>query len=138
MAYSTRTMEPADWAEIRHFKPSEFKAPQRMGYQFVRWLDQVRELADVPMLVSSSYRTPAHNAEVGGANDSAHTDTPCNAVDIRKNPKAVLGWNHARMQIVSAAIRLGCQRVGIYEDDSIHLDMTHDLRPAPRLWRVVR
>jgi uncharacterized protein YcbK (DUF882 family) len=100
----------------------------------MKWLDAVREAADVRMLVSSSYRSDAYNDAVGGAPNSAHEDIPCNAIDVRKDPNAVLGWNHARMQIVSAAIRLGCKRVGIYADESIHLDMTHDTRPAPRLW----
>lgn len=131
-------MRAADWTALKHFTPGEFRAPTRMGYEFMKWLDAVREAADVRMIVSSSYRTKAHNAAVGGATDSAHCDSPCNAVDIRKDDEAPLGWNHARMQIVSAAIRLGCQRIGLYDDDSIHLDMTHDRRPAPRLWRVVR
>ena len=134
MPFSSRTMRIEDWAKLRHFKPEEFPAPQKMGADFLSWLDDVREVAGVRMLISSSYRTPAHNAEVGGADDSAHTDTPCNAVDIRRDDKAILGWNHARMQIVSAAIRLGCTRIGVYADESIHLDRTEDQRPAPRLW----
>ena len=134
MPFSTRCMRPNDWAEIKHFTAKEFKQPLLMGYEFLKWLDAVREAADVPMLVSSSYRSDKYNDMVGGASNSAHEDIPCSSVDIRRNPKALLGWNHARMQIVSAAIRLGCRRVGIYQDDSIHLDMTHDTRPAPRLW----
>ena len=130
-------MRPEDWAELKWFKPTEFKQPLLMGYEFLKWLDRVREGAGVRMLVSSSYRSPEHNEAVGGAEDSAHTDIPCNAVDVRRDPKALLGWNHATFQIVSTAIALGCKRIGIYADDSIHLDMTHDQRPAPRMWRVV-
>ena len=109
-----------------------------MGYEFIRWLDRVREGAGVPMTITSSYRTPAHNAAVGGATDSAHTDTPCNAVDIGERPRADdPNWNYSRWQIVTTAIALGCKRVGSYADGSLHLDMTHDKRPAPRMWRVV-
>jgi hypothetical protein len=134
MPFSTRCMRPEDWAELKHFTPAEFTKPLVLGYEFMKWLDEVREAAGVVMLVSSSYRTPEHNAAVGGAGDSAHTEIPCDAVDIRKNPKTAVTWNHDRFRIVRAAIAHGCQRIGIYQDDSIHLDRTEDVRPAPRLW----
>ena len=132
-------MRAADWADVKHFAPGEFKSPTKMGYEFMRWLDAVREGAGVPMVVTSSYRTKAHNAAIGGATNSAHTDIPCNAVDIGERPRPDdPNWNYSRWQIVSTAIALGCHRIGIYADGSLHLDMSHDRRPAPRLWRVVR
>jgi len=138
MAYSTRTMRPADWDEIRHFKPTEFASPGRMGYEFMKWLDMVREQCGVPMVITSSYRTPAHNAKVGGARNSAHTDTPCEAVDVGERPrKDDPNWTRSRFLIVSTAILLGCKRIGSYPDGSLHLDMTHSQRPAPAMWRVV-
>lgn len=131
--FSSRTMRPEDWAKIRHFAPTEFRRPEVMGYEFMVWLDAVREAAGVRMLISSSSRTPERNDVVGGATDSAHLDLPiCDAVDVRKDPK--VNWNESRMRIVTAAIRLGATRMGIYQDDSIHLDRTEHKRPAPRLW----
>jgi uncharacterized protein YcbK (DUF882 family) len=138
MSFSSRTMKPGDWAEIKHFTAGEFKNPERMGYEFVRWLDQVRETADVPMTITSSYRSPAHNASVGGASDSAHTDTPCNSVDIGMRPRASdPNWNYSRFRIMSAAMHHGCERIGTYKDGSLHFDRTEDQRPAPRMWVVV-
>lgn len=132
-------MTAEDWAGIVHFRPGEFRHPDKMGVEFMRWLDELRRVANVPITVTSSYRTRAHNARVGGAADSAHCDVPCNAVDIGERPRASdPNWNYTRWQIVQAAMALGCQRIGLYANGSIHLDLTHDERPAPRLWRVVR
>jgi len=138
MTFSSRTMKPVDWAGIRHFKPEEFAAPDKMSYGFMRWLDQLRELAGVPMTITSSYRTPARNREVGGAADSAHVDVPCAAVDIGERPRDDdPNWNFSRFRIVEAALQLGCRRVGMYADGSLHIDRSEDRRPHPRMWRVV-
>ena len=138
MAYSTRCMTDVDWQHVEHFSKAEFAAPENMGAEFVLWLDRLREKAGVPMTITSSYRTPAHNAAVGGATDSAHTDVPCNAVDIGERPRPDdKNWNFTRWQIVTTAIAMGCRRIGMYQDGSLHLDMSHDKRPSPRMWRVV-
>lgn len=131
-------MKPADWAKIKHFGPSEFKNPEKMGYEFMLWLDGVREEAGVPMTITSSYRSPAYNASVGGASDSAHTDTPCDSIDVGMRPRpADPNWNYSRWQIFNAAIKRGCQRIGMYSNGSMHIDRTEGKRPAPRIWVVV-
>lgn len=138
MSFSTRTMKTKDWELIKHFKPSEFKTPSKMGFEFMQWLDELRERAGVPIIITSSYRSPAYNKSVGGATNSAHTDVPCDAIDIGMRPrKNDPNWNFSRWQIVKIAIEMGCQRIGSYSNGSLHLDMTHNKRPAPRMWRVV-
>jgi uncharacterized protein YcbK (DUF882 family) len=138
MSFSTRTMRPEDWKKLKWFRPSEFRDPGKMGYEFMLWLDRVREEADVSMEITSSYRSPAYNAQVGGAQDSSHTDEPCDAADIGKRPHpGDKHWNYARAKIVMAAIKLGCTRIGIYPGGSLHLDRTENERPAPRLWVAV-
>lgn len=135
MSFSTRCMADADWATLAFFTPAEFTNPEKMGMEFILWLDRVRNRAGVPMRVTSSYRTPAHNVAVGGAQNSAHEDTPCNAVDIGKSPTPDdPHWNRARFKIVTAALALGCTRIGIYADGSLHLDRTEDVRPANECW----
>ena len=134
--FSTRVMRPEDWVHVRYFTAKEFVKPHLMGYEFIMWLDDVRHAAGVPMLISSSVRTPEHNEAVGGATDSAHLDVPCNAVDIRKNPKSKT-WNYDTFRIVHTAMLAGCVRLGVYADDSIHLDRSEHKRPSPRLWRRV-
>jgi Peptidase M15 len=110
-----------------------------MGYEFMVWLDKVRDDADVPMVISSSKRSKAYNAKIGGATNSAHTDELCEAVDIREAPRDDdPSWNYSRFRIVKAALDNGCTRIGLYADGSIHLDRTEHKRPAPRMWRVVK
>lgn len=139
MPFSTRTMRPADWATLHYFAAHEFKYPDKMGYEFMLWLEQVRKSADVPMIVSSSYRPKDYNIAVGGATDSAHVDVPCDAVDIREAPRPDdPSWNYSRFRIMTAALKHGCTRVGTYADGSLHFDRTEGRRPAPRMWRVVR
>lgn len=139
MSFSTRTMREEDWDDCPHFPKTEFKEPERMGYEFLMWLEKVRVKANVPMTITSSYRSVAYNTAVGGAKDSAHTDTPCNAIDIGMRPRTDdPNWNYSRWQIVMAARDLGCQRIGSYANGSLHLDRTEEKRPAPRMWRVVK
>ena len=131
-------MTAADWAGLTHFTAEEFGEPAQMGLEFMIWLDNVRHLAGVPMHVSSSYRSRAHNKAVGGAADSAHCDSPCNAVDIQKVPTPNdPHWNFGRFKIVEAAMQTGCARVGFYPNGSLHLDRTESSRPNPRLWNAV-
>lgn len=135
---SSRTMQPQDWSALRHFEQSEFAFPHLMHRDFMNWLDELRDRVGMPMVITSSHRTPEHNAKVGGAKDSAHTDVPCRAVDIGERPRADdPNWNRTRWAIVTTAIAMGCRRIGTYADGSLHLDMTHDKRPADRMWRVV-
>lgn len=138
MSFSSRTMTAGDWLRVKYFKPNEFKNPEKMGYEFILWLDQLRAKCAVPMTITSSYRSPAYNKSVGGASDSAHTDTPCNAVDIGMRPRpSDPNWNYTRWQIVHTAMEMGCKRIGSYQNGSLHLDRSEDKRPAPRMWRVV-
>lgn len=131
-------MRPDDWKEIKYFRPADFKHPDKMGLEFVQWLDRLRKTAGVPIVITSSYRSPEYNRGVGGAKDSAHTDVPCNAVDIGERPReSDPNWNHSRWQIVVSAIRGGCTRIGMYPNGSLHLDRSEDRRPSPRLWRIV-
>lgn len=139
MAFSSRTMKSADWNQVKHFSANEFKNPEKMGYEFVLWLDELREAAGVPMTITSSYRSPEYNAAVGGASDSAHSDVPCNAVDFGMRPRPDdPNWNLSRFKIVQAAMKMGCERIGSYANGSLHVDRTEHKRPAPRMWRVVR
>jgi uncharacterized protein YcbK (DUF882 family) len=137
--FSSRVMGKADWDAIAdYFLPGEFTVPTRMGWEFMLWLVEVRKAAGVPMHISSSYRTAAHNKAVGGAMDSAHTDAICNAVDIGIKPTPEdRNWNAARFEIMDAARALGCQRIGMYKNGSLHIDRTEDVRPARCIWVAV-
>ncbi|HJQ27684.1 MAG TPA: D-Ala-D-Ala carboxypeptidase family metallohydrolase [Blastocatellia bacterium] len=124
-------MGPADWQLIRHFKPQEFRYPERMGYEFMLKLDRLRREAGVPMRITSDYRTKAHNKAVGGAADSAHCDDVCEAVDVMPANSA------DAFQIMRAAFLVGFSRIGIYANGSFHFDTTGERRPDHVLWHVV-
>lgn len=110
---------------IMYFTPAEFDSPDvpgsggLMDLKFVQTLDSVRSLCGFPFTVESGYRTPAHNAAVGGEKDSAHMEGK--AADIRVTD------SRSRYLIVLNAIKAGINRIGIAEtfvhlDGSKHLD----------------
>lgn len=135
---SSRTMRPADWSRIQHFESNEFAQPGLMGFEFMLSLDAVRTRAGVTMIVTSSHRSDAHNAEVGGAVSSAHTDVPTDCVDVKgKATKDDPHCNRWRYHVVTAALAAGCSRIGVYPNGSLHLDWTDDSRPAGVIWVAV-
>ena len=107
--------------EIKYFDLSEFDSPDdndsgdNMDINFVRKLDEAREIAAIPFKVNSGYRTPFHNTKVGGVKDSSHIKIPCCAVDIKAED------SRTRFLIISAAIQVGINRIGI-GNNFIHLD----------------
>jgi uncharacterized protein YcbK (DUF882 family) len=118
-------MRPEDWAGIRHFSPAEFSVPERMGYEFVKWLDALRALCGFALKISSDVRTPEQNEAAEGATKSAHMDVICDTVDISAH--CLTGAK--RLRLVIAAYTLGCRRFGVYENGSVHIDCTEDRRP---------
>ena len=135
MPFSSRPMRAEDWKSIKHFKPTDrgFRAPERMGYEFMLWLDKVRERAGVPMYVRSTVRDAAQNAAAGGASKSAHMDALCEAADFAGEEEGSPMPGKHRLAIVKAALELGCTRIGVDENGSVHLDRTEDRRPSS-LW----
>lgn len=106
---------------IKYFNLSEFDSPddigsgENMDINFVRKLDEAREIAGIPFKVNSGYRTPFHNTMVNGVKSSSHMNIPCNAVDIRVESSS------DRFLIISAAIQVGINRIGIGKN-FVHLD----------------
>ncbi|HWV58313.1 MAG TPA: D-Ala-D-Ala carboxypeptidase family metallohydrolase [Longimicrobiales bacterium] len=71
------------WGEIApFFARGEFRYPDRMDEDFLRWLHRLRTRAGVPFRITSDHRPSSHNAAVGGVTNSAHTEDPCSAVDL--------------------------------------------------------
>lgn len=106
---------------LKYFTYNEFDSPDSWGSgevmmddTFLLNLDKCREFAGIPFDITSGYRSPHHNQEIGGAEDSAHlggyaADIACeNSVD--------------RGRIIRAAVQCGFVRIGIAHT-FIHLDM---------------
>lgn len=129
--FSSRTIQPREWALIApEFHANEFRNPDNMGYEFMLWLKALRRKVGQPLTVSSDYRSPERNENAGGASKSAHMDIPCNAVDF-----SGVGMSSARrMTLVRAALDMGCTRLGIYANGSVHVDRGDEGRASGVLW----
>jgi zinc D-Ala-D-Ala carboxypeptidase len=93
-----------DTPSIYHyFTDEEIKS---LDKEFVALLDQARHLAGVPFVISSGYRTPEHNADVGGANDSAHCKGL--AIDLVVTNDISAGC------ILKGLYAVGLTRIGLY------------------------
>lgn len=95
-----------------------------MSEDLVRRLDRIREAVGFPLIVSSGYRTPAHNAAVGGVANSAHVAGL--AVDLRAITDA------QKRAIAKAAIAEGIVRIG-WGRTFIHLDIDSS-KPQRTAW----
>lgn len=83
---STYTLEEANEKIQEHFKVNEFACKDGSAIIFVdeymvQILELVRKKIGKPIVITSGYRTPTHNAKVGGAKYSYHMRGM--AVDIR-------------------------------------------------------
>ena len=114
---------------LKHFNFEEFDCPTlegsglpttdggKMCIDFLHKLDEARELAGVPFKITSGYRSPQHNLDVGGRVGSSHIKGL--AVDI-----ACVN-SHQRQKILTALIQVGFKRVGIGKS-FIHSDLDPD------------
>ena len=117
------------WKRIKYFTVDEFDSPDlkgsgvNMDMAFVEVLDNVREIAEIPLKINSGYRSSIHNKKVKGSPNSSHlkgfaADIHCNNSD-------------SRLRIVYAAIEAGVTRIGI-GNTFIHLDT--DPNKGSALW----
>lgn len=106
-----------------HFKPSEIASPDDgsllIDAESLDKLEQVRWHLGKPMNLNSAYRTPAHNAAVGGEVNSQHLLGK--AFDVR-----LAGFT--RQALKAAARAAGFTGIGDY-DSFVHIDTG-----PPRYW----
>lgn len=88
-----------------------------MDLGFLAKLDEAREIADIPFKINSAFRTPEHNAKIGGKPNSSHLRGL--AVDIRAAD------SRTRFIILNALIKVGFSRIGIAKT-FIHVDLSED------------
>jgi len=111
-------------ADIRlspHFSASELRCPccgvMVMDTQVVEALEALRSLLGAPIRVTSGYRCPRHNKEIGGHPTSLHMAGE--AVDIQ-----VPGWENK--DVAEMAAVAGFRGIIVYETH-VHLDMRSDM-----------
>jgi zinc D-Ala-D-Ala carboxypeptidase len=115
---------------LKYFKLHEFDSPDLPGSgdmmerEFLEMLDNAREFAGFPFIVTSGFRSVPHNKSVGGVRNSSH----------------LLGWaadiavtsSRKRFMIVDALLEAGFTRIGIGED-FVHCDCDPE-KPKGRIW----
>ena len=113
---------------MKHFQPHEFRCRcgcglgvKSMSPRLLEMLDEAREYAQVPMVITSAIRCEAHNRAVGGKPNSSHLKGL--AVDI-----AVHG-NSSRFAIRNALIATGFKRIGTGKN-FLHVDIDETKMPA--------
>ena len=115
---------------MKYFKLSEFDSPDLVGSgeamdkEFLSRLDQARSLAGVPFKITSGFRTPQHNAKVGGVENSSHIIG--HAADIACSNSVY------RFKIITSLLKAGFTRIGI-ADSFIHVDNDPN-KPANVTW----
>lgn len=115
----------------KDFTLEEFRCPCCSGIKdslqfraFVSHLQEARQNAGVPFLITSGYRCPKHNKEVGGINESAHTKGV--AADIHAASSST------KFAIIKGLLSAGFRRIGISKT-FIHADMDVD-KPQNMIW----
>jgi len=104
---------------MKYFKISEFDSPdapgsgENMQESTLDMLDECREIADIPFIITSGYRTKEHNSKVGGVNGSSHTKGLAVDISVRNGAD--------RFKVITAALEVGFSRIGI-SGNFIHLD----------------
>jgi zinc D-Ala-D-Ala carboxypeptidase len=115
---------------VKYFKVQEFADPTEPGsgmlmdVALLDMLEEVRERCAFPFRITSGYRYPSHNKEVGGKPNSDHVTG--NAVDIAVSTGA------QRFLIVKHALEVGFRRIGV-KKDCIHLGNAPNL-PQDVIW----
>ena len=101
------------------FEYSEFNSPDErdsymnMDVSFLNKLSKARELAAIGFKITSGYRSPAHNAKVGGVPSSSHTVG--RAVDIYAPTST------QKYIIINSLLQVGFNRIGVAKN-FIHVD----------------
>lgn len=106
---------------MKHFTDYEFMCkccgelpPDGMNPVLLEKLDMLRERIDAPIIVTSAYRCPYHNAEVGGVGNSQH---------VLGNACDVICYSASVDEIAEEAARIGFDGIGVYRDSGfVHLD----------------
>jgi len=99
----------------KYFK--ELDNLDKMDKTFLLRLDEARERAGIPFVINSAYRTPEHNAKIGGKPNSSHLRGL--AVDISVTN------SRQRFIILNALLDVGFTRIGI-ADTFIHVDLDNE------------
>ncbi len=114
-----------------HFSRDEFRCKhcgELVGPSpaLLDYLESIREFSGFPVIITSGYRCPEHNASVGGVPDSAHVTGE--AADFAFHSEREL------FAYLEAIFTFGPRRVGIsFKGHFVHVDVSAGL-PQDVVW----
>lgn len=109
------------WFRVHEFASKDGAVTVIIHKELLDRLNDLRELLDRPIRINSGYRTPEHNAAVGGATQSKHLEGM--AADI-----VVDSMTPDALAVQAEA--MGFRGIGIYRN-FVHVDV----RETPAKWR---
>lgn len=113
----------ANWTDSKYFGSHEFDSPdapgsgQNISQELLDKLNRARGYAGIPFKINSGFRTPVHNAAVGGKSKSAHLTGE--AADIAARDP------NTRFRILRALMELGFTRIEV-TPWHVHVDVAKD------------
>jgi uncharacterized protein YcbK (DUF882 family) len=116
---------------MKYFNYFEFDSPdiqgsgQLMSKELLEILDEVREDYGKPIVITSGYRTEAHNVEADGKKNSSHLKGL--AVDVACTE------SRDRFELVRLFLEYGITRIGI-ADTFIHIDIDDEDKSPNVIW----
>jgi len=118
--------------DIQFFWPYEFICPHcnavKIDSRVVLIVNELRQSLNKPVIITSAYRCPDYNKQIGGAKNSAHMKGL--ALDI-----AIPNSNY-RFKVLEFLFKKGIRRIGIGKT-FIHFDID-DTLPHPVVWHYYK
>ena len=108
--------------KLREFECKDGSKLVKIDRKLVETLQKLRDRLGKPIIITSSYRTPAHNKKVGGATNSQHIHGT--AADIKVN-------GMTPRQLLPHAEAVGFTGIGLYTG---HLHV--DVRKGKARWGI--
>lgn len=109
---SPKGLKMIDYSDFLYFSRAEFTNPDAMDLQLLWRLDFARRIANIPFVITSSYRAHAQGTHAKGI-----------AVDISCETA------EKRLKMLKALLQVGFNRIGVY-DLHIHVDTAKTLPPG--------
>lgn len=131
MSTKKKVAAAATERKYQFFSLSEFDSPDAKGSgvnmqdSTMQMLDKARELAGIPFVINSGFRTESHNKAVGGVENSTHLRGY--GADIRCRERA----NFER--VVMGLIAAGFKRIGVHHS-YVHADNDPNMKPTTWLY----
>lgn len=121
---------------LRHFSYDEWTHPELLDYGCAVWLDDIREYADFPFVLTSDARTAEENAAASGSSPtSLHLLGRAFDLQYPTTPEQVWLFMEA-VFIVSGGRAVELELVHSAQDQHIHIGLYPDTRSSRLLVRA--